>query len=167
MIPMKHEFFMRISRAFPALKYFSLENGTSQTWNGSEWKSNKNSSYLIIEYLHLISLDIMHVNIDYIAQFLLETKTNLPRLTELKVKSIVVDESSSLSSSSSSSDESNLSLSSTSESEESNSNLKRRSIRRLSSSSTNASSKTTNTKEPLYTQRRVNQSDYHEERDWF
>jgi hypothetical protein len=83
--PMKHEFFMRISRAFPLLKYFSLENGSSQTWDGEEWKSNENSSYSIIEYPHLITLDIMHVNIDYIAQFLLETKTNLPRLTELKV----------------------------------------------------------------------------------
>ncbi len=83
--PMKHEFFMRISRAFPMLKYFSLANGSSQIWGGEEWKSNENSSYSIIEYPHLISLDIMRVNIDYIAQFLLETKTNLPCLTELKV----------------------------------------------------------------------------------
>ncbi len=52
-----------------------------------------------------------------------------------------------------------MSLSSTSQSQQSNSKIKRRSIRRVSSSSTNTSSKTTNIKEPLYTRRRVNQSD--------
>jgi hypothetical protein len=85
MIPMEHEFFMRISRAFPLLKYFSLENERSQTSCGEEWKSNENSSYSVIEYPHLISLDVVSANIDYVAQFLLETKTHLPRLTELKV----------------------------------------------------------------------------------
>ena len=71
-------------------------------------------------------------------------------------RSVAVDESSSISD-----NESNLSLSSNSQSEELNSNIKRRSVRRVSSSSTNTSSKTTNTKEPLYTRRRVNQSDNH------
>jgi hypothetical protein len=66
-------------------------------------------------------------------------------------RSIVVDESSDT--------KSNLSLSTSDESEESNSNLKRRSVRRVSSSSMNTSSKTITTKEPLYTRRRVNQSD--------
>ncbi|CAF3416395.1 unnamed protein product [Rotaria socialis] len=39
----------------------------------------------VIEYSHLISLDITSVYLDYVAQFLLETKAHLPRLTELKV----------------------------------------------------------------------------------
>jgi len=92
-----------------------------------------------------------------------------------RAPSIVVDESSSSSSdsslsssnassrssASSQSNQSDLSLSSTSQSSESNSNLKRRSVRRVSSSSTNTSSKTANTKELLYTRRRVNQSDTH------
>jgi hypothetical protein len=79
-VPMEHDFFMRISQAFPILKRFSMKNEMMQTCNHEEWKS-----YSIIEYSHLISLDIMHVNIDYVEQFLLETKTHLPHLTELKV----------------------------------------------------------------------------------
>ena len=35
--------------------------------------------------IHLISLDLRRVNIDYLAQFLLEAKTYLPRLTVLEV----------------------------------------------------------------------------------
>ncbi|CAF1064472.1 unnamed protein product [Rotaria sordida] len=85
MIPMQHEFFMRISQAFPMLKYFSMKNERSQSLKCDEWKSDKNSSYSIIEYPHLMSLDVMYADIDYIAQFLLETKTHLPRLTQLKV----------------------------------------------------------------------------------
>ncbi|CAF1403366.1 unnamed protein product, partial [Adineta steineri] len=82
--------------------------------------------------------------------------------------SIVVDESSSCSSTNSSlssnENSSNLSISSSNPSDElvlkRNSNIKRRSVRRVSSSSsTNTSSKTTNIKEPLYTRRRVNQTD--------
>ncbi|CAF1134477.1 unnamed protein product [Adineta steineri] len=83
-------------------------------------------------------------------------------------RSIVVDESSSCSSTNSSlssnENSSNLSISSSNPSDElilkRNSNIKRRSVRRVSSSSsTNTSSKTTNIKEPLYTRRRVNQTD--------
>jgi len=85
MISMEHEFFMRISRTFPLLKYFSIRNDAWQSWNRDKWKSDENSSYSIIEYFHLTSLDILCVDIDYVAQFLLETKTHLPRLTELKV----------------------------------------------------------------------------------
>src|SRR5205823_2009192 len=56
-----------------------------QLWNDDELKSDKNSSYSIIEYSHLASLDIMRVDMDYVVQFLLETKTYLPHLIELKV----------------------------------------------------------------------------------
>jgi hypothetical protein len=45
-----------------------------------------NNSYPIVEYPHLISLDIDFVNIHYVDQFLHETKTHLPRLIELKVQ---------------------------------------------------------------------------------
>ncbi|CAF3672342.1 unnamed protein product [Rotaria socialis] len=40
----------------------------------------------IVKYPHLISLDIIFVNVDYVDQFLNESKTHLPRLTELKVQ---------------------------------------------------------------------------------
>jgi hypothetical protein len=83
--PMKHEFFMRISRAFPMLKRFTLVNNTLQTWKHYKRESDGNSLYSIIEYPHLISLDIIRVHEDYVYQFLLETRTYLPHLTELKV----------------------------------------------------------------------------------
>ncbi len=84
-VPMKHEFFMRISRAFPMLKCFVLVNETPQTWNHNKRESDGNSLYSVIEYSHLISLNIIRVNEDYVHQFLLETRTYLPHLTELKV----------------------------------------------------------------------------------
>ncbi|CAF0849799.1 unnamed protein product [Rotaria sordida] len=55
------------------------------SWDVHEWKYDNNSTFSVIEYSHLISLDIKRVYLDYIAQFLLETKAHLPRLTELKV----------------------------------------------------------------------------------
>ncbi|CAF4091213.1 unnamed protein product [Rotaria sordida] len=84
-VPMKHEFFMRINQTFPLLKYFSLKNNCSQSLCFDLWISDENLSNSIIEYSNLISLDIMEADKDYIAQFLLETKTFLPHLTELKV----------------------------------------------------------------------------------
>ncbi|CAF1291958.1 unnamed protein product [Rotaria sp. Silwood1] len=73
-----------------------------------------------------------------------------------RAPSNVVDECSSICS-----NDSNESFQSNSQSEELNSNVKRRYVRRVSSSSTNTSSKTTNTKEPLYKRRRFIQSDNH------
>jgi len=84
MISMKHEFFMRISRAFPVLKCFTVQNETFQSWNGDEFIPD-NPFNSVIEYSHLISLDLLYANTYYVMQFLLETKTHLPRLTELKV----------------------------------------------------------------------------------
>jgi len=84
-IPMKHEFFMRISQAFTILKYLVVKNEMMQSLDHNEWKSDENSSYSVIEYSHLISLDVSRANLDYIVQFLLETKTHLPCLTTLKV----------------------------------------------------------------------------------
>ncbi|CAF3801108.1 unnamed protein product [Rotaria sordida] len=84
-IPMEHEFFMRISRDFPMLKCFTLKNRHKQEIHHDELKSDKNASYSIIEYSHLISLDLLNVHIDYVVQFLLETKTHIPHLTELKL----------------------------------------------------------------------------------
>ncbi|CAF1220393.1 unnamed protein product [Rotaria sordida] len=62
-----------------------MENKRRQSANLAELKDDENASYSVIEYSHLTSLDISHVHEDYVVQFLLETKTYLPRLTELKV----------------------------------------------------------------------------------
>ncbi|CAM4987562.1 unnamed protein product [Rotaria socialis] len=84
-VSLKHEFFIRISRAFPMLQFFSLVNIMFQSWDVNEWQYDNNSTFSVIEYSHLISLDITSVYLDYVAQFLLETKAHLPRLAELKV----------------------------------------------------------------------------------
>jgi hypothetical protein len=79
-VAMKHEFFIQISRCFPVLKHFSLKNEEMQSSN-----ADQNLSHSVIEYPHLVSLHIMYVAKDYLVQFLLETKSYLPCLTELKV----------------------------------------------------------------------------------
>ncbi|CAF3240512.1 unnamed protein product [Rotaria sp. Silwood2] len=84
--PMKHEFFMRISQDFPVLKCLSIQNRMYQSSNRDEFMCDNYAAYSIIEYPYLISLDFMCAHMDYVLQFLLETKTQLPHLTELKVK---------------------------------------------------------------------------------
>ncbi|CAF3874928.1 unnamed protein product [Rotaria sp. Silwood1] len=79
-IPFEHEFFMQISQAFPLLKCFSIENWRMQYDNYNDY-----SSYSVIEFTHLILLDLKRAKYNYIEQFLLETKTYLPHLTHLKV----------------------------------------------------------------------------------
>ncbi|CAF0839325.1 unnamed protein product [Rotaria sordida] len=59
------------------------KNRISQLCDDYTMKSNENLSNSIIEYPRLILLDLMYSNKDYIVQFLVETKTYLPRLTHL------------------------------------------------------------------------------------
>ncbi|CAF3387836.1 unnamed protein product [Rotaria sp. Silwood2] len=84
-VPFKHEFFIRIARSFPLLKRLSLINFESQSQMSNNWNSNDNQLYSIVEYPYLISLRIWLAHIDYVEQFLNETKTHLPHLTKLKV----------------------------------------------------------------------------------
>ena len=77
-IPFQHEFFQRIARAFPSLKEFCIMNYMPQTRSDLSADS-------VVEYPHLISLDVKCVHTDYIEQFLLKTKASLPCLIELKV----------------------------------------------------------------------------------
>ncbi len=85
-IPFYHEFFIRIMHAFPLLKYLSVNNNMSPLTNLSQYKTNNIPSYSIIEYPNLISLDIRYVDNYYIEQFLLDTKTYAPRLTEMEMR---------------------------------------------------------------------------------
>ncbi|CAF1336083.1 unnamed protein product [Rotaria magnacalcarata] len=78
-VSFEHEFFMRISQAFPLLKHFTVRNRHMQHGNCDD-----NSLCLVIEFTYLISLNIMYAEKSYIEQFLLETKTRLPCLTHLK-----------------------------------------------------------------------------------
>ncbi|CAF3216243.1 unnamed protein product [Rotaria sp. Silwood2] len=84
-IPMNHEFFMRIGQAFPVLKLFTIQTDAKCTWEPDELGFDETSSYSVIEYSHLTSLDIANTNIDCVVQFLHERSIHLPRLTELKI----------------------------------------------------------------------------------
>jgi hypothetical protein len=76
----KHEFFVRIVRFFPSLKYLRIFNSKS---NAHRSKLGNNQSYPIVEYPHLTVLDIRMSHICYIKQFLYESKTRLSRFRKI------------------------------------------------------------------------------------
>ncbi|CAF4549255.1 unnamed protein product, partial [Rotaria sp. Silwood1] len=83
--PFKHEFFVRLARAFPFLKILSISNLRSPFWRFDEIYLRDKDLCSIIEYSHLIFLDVKNANPYYIEHFLNETKTHLPCLTKLTV----------------------------------------------------------------------------------
>ncbi|CAF3345339.1 unnamed protein product [Rotaria socialis] len=76
----KHDFFLRVARFFPLFKPFHIINFTSQSHISNDYQLDS-----IVEYPYLISLHLGKSHIDYMEQFLNETKTRLPRLTELMI----------------------------------------------------------------------------------
>ncbi len=90
-VEFKHEFFIRIARSFPLLKYLTINNIRPLFWKFQESPLLDKGSFIIIEYPHLISLDVMNAG-SYLDQFLNENKTRLPRLTELNVSSDIFKE---------------------------------------------------------------------------
>ncbi|CAF0789895.1 unnamed protein product [Adineta steineri] len=85
-IPFEHEFFMRVARSFPLLKHLCIWNDESQKLAGlMTFPSDNCQLHSIIEYPHLTILDIKFSHADYIEQFLNETKTFVPCLTEFEV----------------------------------------------------------------------------------
>jgi hypothetical protein len=84
--PLKHEFFIRIARSFPLLKYLRIFNIESQVLDGLMTFSSDNCQlHSIIEYHHLTRLDVRYAHIDYVEQFLNETKAFIPCLTVFEV----------------------------------------------------------------------------------
>jgi hypothetical protein len=81
----KHEFFVRLARAFPFLQNLSIWNIKPPFLRFDESHLRNKDWCSIVEYPHLISLDIECVNNHYVEHLLNETKTRLPRLTELKI----------------------------------------------------------------------------------
>lgn len=84
-VPFEHDFFLRIARYFPSVKELNVFNRISQSHSSDDFNSNGNQAYPIVEYPHLISLVLTGCHIDYIEQFLNNTKTHLPRLTQLNI----------------------------------------------------------------------------------
>ncbi|CAF3514671.1 unnamed protein product, partial [Rotaria sp. Silwood2] len=83
--PFKHDFFVRLTRAFPFLKKLSIWNIQAPFSTFDERHLSDKDWCSIVEYPHLISLDVARANTHYVEHFLNETKTHLPHLTELKV----------------------------------------------------------------------------------
>jgi hypothetical protein len=83
--PFRHEFFLRLARAFPFLKSLSINSIQPPNLRRHECHRYHTDWCSIVEYPHLISLDINDAYIYYVEHFLNETKTHLPRLTELKI----------------------------------------------------------------------------------
>jgi hypothetical protein len=84
--PFKHEFFVRLARAFPFLKYLIIWNIQQPFWRSDEFELLKKDWHSIVEYPHLILIDIESAHIHYVEHFLNETKTRLPCLTQLNIK---------------------------------------------------------------------------------
>ena len=84
--PFKHEFFSRIARSFPLLKYLGIYNDNPSVLNdGRPFSSDNCQLYSAIEYPHLYSLNVQIAHRAYVEQLLDETKTKLPCLTQLRV----------------------------------------------------------------------------------
>jgi len=84
--PFRHEFFVRIARSFPLLKYLCIYNvRSSLPVDLMTFSSDNCQLYSTIEYPHLTTLDLSYAHREYIEQFLNETKTYMPCLTELFV----------------------------------------------------------------------------------
>lgn len=82
-IPFEHEFFLRVAQAFPRLKHLTVSNGTPQA--SASQQNDDSPPCTMIRYPHLSYLSVMCSDATYTEQFLLETRTQLPCLTELRV----------------------------------------------------------------------------------
>jgi hypothetical protein len=82
----EYDFFARISQVFPLLKQFSVLNMNSQTKTRLNQLDECNETSSIIEFSHLMVLDIYMCHIDYVKQFLFDSNTHLPCLNKLHIK---------------------------------------------------------------------------------
>ncbi|CAF3514073.1 unnamed protein product [Rotaria socialis] len=76
----EYDFFVRISQAFPLLKHLTVLSTVNQQKSTNELDGHE-QTFSIIEYSHLMTLDLISSHIDYAKQYLL--KTSLPRLSTL------------------------------------------------------------------------------------
>ncbi|CAF1403549.1 unnamed protein product [Adineta steineri] len=77
-VPFEHEFFLRITQAFPNVKILRLDNEQPQK------KNHQDSS--ITRYFHLTKLHLLEVHDDYIEEFLSDSKTCLPNTVDLTIE---------------------------------------------------------------------------------
>jgi hypothetical protein len=75
--PFEHEFFIRLTKAFPLLKKLSISNEEPQNYKNCQNSNNDNRYLSIIEFPHLTELSLSIIHDDYAEQFLVDTKTCL------------------------------------------------------------------------------------------
>ena len=83
-VPFEHEFFLRISRAFPLLKNFIVSDFKSVIIDDIHLSDNI-QSYEIVKYPHLTALDLTRAGVSCVDKLLDENKTHLPRLNQLRI----------------------------------------------------------------------------------
>lgn len=76
--PFEPMFFVKISHAFPSIRRLTISNLNEQTK-----KEVKDLS--IVKFPRLVEVKILYSHMDYVEQFLLDSKTSAPYLTELHV----------------------------------------------------------------------------------
>ncbi|CAF1431603.1 unnamed protein product [Rotaria sordida] len=75
--PFEREFFLKIAKSFPCIEELRLHN--------RELQKNDNQQWSIIEYPHLIRLDLVQTHENYVEQFLNNTKVCLLNDFDLRV----------------------------------------------------------------------------------
>ncbi|CAF3400211.1 unnamed protein product [Rotaria sp. Silwood2] len=81
--PFEHDFFIQIAQCFPYVEKLNLRN-----W---QLQKNENQQCSIIEYPHLIELDLVRVHENYVEQFLDNRKISLPNYVYLYVDYRILD----------------------------------------------------------------------------
>jgi hypothetical protein len=76
--PFEHEFFLQIQKSFPFLEKLILKNNKRQNKKQLPKSISENENFPMINYPHLIELDLSQAHKDYYQQFLSDRKTSLP-----------------------------------------------------------------------------------------
>jgi hypothetical protein len=83
--PFEHEFFLQIAHSFPFLEKLTVINCEAQQHKQSDKSTNENCHLSIVEYSHLIELDLSRVHDDYIEEFLCNTKACFRKNIRLRI----------------------------------------------------------------------------------
>jgi hypothetical protein len=83
--PFEHDFFARIAQAFPLVNKLTIFNRHKQD-NLTQQQDKHESTSSIIEFSHLMILNVAMSCIDYAKQFLFDFNTRLPCLDRLHIK---------------------------------------------------------------------------------
>jgi len=81
----EHDFFVLISQAFPLLEYLTVYSIVEQKKKRSNKPDEHEQAFSIVEFSHLMTLNLSMAHVDYAKQFLLDSNTRLPRLSTLYI----------------------------------------------------------------------------------